>query len=289
MAELAKVYISELTTDPAVSPALSDIVLPWSRAGKTWKVDGDKIADLVNDKIKTELNLPNIAHYRKHDVTNLGADPELSAAHNISRIQQSIQNASDDGGGYVYVPFRGDGVYKTQTSTDTTTLTFINAGPVLASAPASAMVSILLKHNVMLVLDENVVIENQDPTRSIVGMVGMVGGGIYNAPINWDKVDWGTGVGFSGMFVPWRDGRMATFDFYPLTLLVLLCHEARIRGEVRAKSSGHMELSFFPRSHDGAMHSRHPSIDEAVAAFRKYLPDDHRIIYRAPMQQEIAA
>ena len=117
----------------------------------------------------------------------------------------------------------------------------------------------------------------------VMDICGMVGGGIYNAPINWDKVDWGSGVGFSGMFIPWRDGRMATFDFYPLTLLVLLCHEARIRGEVRAKGNGYLELSFFPRSHDGAMHARHPSIDDAVASFREYLPEDHRIIYRAPV------
>ncbi len=115
----------------------------------------------------------------------------------------------------------------------------------------------------------------------VMDICGMVGGGIYNAPINWDKVSWGNGTWHSGMFVPWRDGRMATFDFYPLTLLVLLCHEARIRCEIRAKASGHFELSFFQRSHEGGMAERHPNIDEAVAAFRQYLPSDHRIIYSA--------
>lgn len=122
----------------------------------------------------------------------------------------------------------------------------------------------------------------------VMDILGMVGGGIYNAPINWDKLDWGTGHSFSGMFVPWRDGRMATFDFYALTNLVFLCHEARIRCEVRSKSAGNFELSFFQRSHEGGIGRRHPNIDEAVTAFRQYLPADHRIIYRADDVQETA-
>lgn len=121
-----------------------------------------------------------------------------------------------------------------------------------------------------------------DFQAKVMDICGMVGGGIYNAPINWDKVQWGSGVRHSGMFVPWRDGSMATFDYYPLTMLVLLAHEARIRVEIRAKAAGHFELSFFQRSHEGGMSERHPSIDEAVAAFREYLPTDHRIKYRAP-------
>ncbi len=122
----------------------------------------------------------------------------------------------------------------------------------------------------------------------VMDICGMVGGGIYNAPINWEKVQWGIGHNHSGMFVPWRDGRMATFDFYPLTLLVLLAHEARIRVEIRAKSAGHFELSFFQRSHEGGMNTRHPSIDEAVAAFREYLGDGHRVSYVAPVESVAA-
>lgn len=123
----------------------------------------------------------------------------------------------------------------------------------------------------------------------VMDICGMVGGGIYNAPINWEKVQWGTGRDHSGMFIPWRDGKMSTFDYYPLTMLVLLCHEARIRCEIRARAAGHFELSFFQRSHDGAMHARHPSIDEAVAAFRAYLPEGHRIRYQMPAAEDEAA
>jgi len=114
----------------------------------------------------------------------------------------------------------------------------------------------------------------------VMDICGMVGGGIYNAPINWDKVDWGGGAGYAGMFVPWRDGRMATYDSNCLTLLVLLCHEARIRCSIRAKACGHFELGFWPRSNGSDIIASHPGIDEAVARFRTYLPTDHRIIYR---------
>ena len=116
-----------------------------------------------------------------------------------------------------------------------------------------------------------------DFQAKVMDILGMVGGGIYNAPINWEKVDWNCG---GGVFVPFRDGRMATFDFYPLTMLVFLCHEARIRCEINAKSHGHFELRFWQRSHEGGMAQRHPNLDEAVAAFRQYLPAGHRIIYR---------
>lgn len=125
----------------------------------------------------------------------------------------------------------------------------------------------------------------------VIDICGMVGGGIYNAPINWDKVDFGVGAkpGWGRMFVPWRDGRLATFDGHQLTLLVLLCHETRIRCEVQARAWGHLLLSFHERSHEGGTAVRHPDIDEAVAAFRRYLPTDHRAIYRAPAAQDEAA
>jgi hypothetical protein len=124
-----------------------------------------------------------------------------------------------------------------------------------------------------------------DDQARIMDIVGMVGGGIYNAPINWEKVDWRYG---GGVAVPFRDGRFSTFDFYALTQLVFLCHEARIRCEVRAQASGHFMLIFHPRRHEGGMASRHPNLDEAVAAFREYLPANHRIIYQMPVQAEAA-
>lgn len=133
--------------------------------------------------------------------------------------------------------------------------------------------------------------ETLSPFQAIVmDICGMVGGGIYNAPINWDRVEWGRGIegDFQFMVVPWRDGRMATFDGNALTLLVLLCHEARIRCDVRAKANGHFELLFHKRADQGSFAQRHPSIDEAVTAFWQYLPADHRIRFQ-PGAESVAA
>jgi hypothetical protein len=113
----------------------------------------------------------------------------------------------------------------------------------------------------------------------VMDILGMVAGGIYNAPIAWDAVQW-TGWGH-GIAVPWRSGNcFSTFDGSPLTRLVFLCHEARIRGEIRIHSPGYFLLCFWPRVAEGGIGERHPSLDEAVASFRAYLPDDHRVIYR---------
>lgn len=108
-------------------------------------------------------------------------------------------------------------------------------------------------------------------------ILGMVYGGIYNAPIVWDKVEWNTG---GGVWVTARDNGLATFDFAQLTRLVFLAHEARIRVEIRAKARGYFEISFFTRTHEGGMALRHPNLAEALADFRAYLPADHRILYR---------
>ncbi|MDO8912342.1 MAG: hypothetical protein Q8N10_03530 [Phenylobacterium sp.] len=110
----------------------------------------------------------------------------------------------------------------------------------------------------------------------VMDILGMVCGGIYNAPISWDKTEWNAG---GGMFVTLRDDGFSTFDFYKLTALVFLCHEARIRCEISAKARGYLELGFWQRGHQGGMGQRHPNLDEAVTAFRAYLPADHSIVY----------
>lgn len=119
-----------------------------------------------------------------------------------------------------------------------------------------------------------------DFQAKVMDILGIVGGGIYNAPIAWDAIQWKGWAG--GVAVPWRSGNsFATFDSAPLTRFVFLCHEARIRGEIRIHSPNHFLLCFWPRVAEGGVGERHPSLDEAVAGFREYLPADHRIIYRA--------
>lgn len=120
----------------------------------------------------------------------------------------------------------------------------------------------------------------------VMDILGMVGSGIYNAPIAWNGVQW-KGWG-GGIAVPWRHD-LSTFDFANLTRLVFLGHEARIRVEIRPHAPGHLLLCFWPRTDTGRSSQRHPNLDEAVAEFRKYLPADHRILYRAPAPAAEAA
>lgn len=115
----------------------------------------------------------------------------------------------------------------------------------------------------------------------VFDILGMVGGGIYNAPISWDTIQWGG----SWITVPWDRG-MATWDFGNLTMLVFLCHEARIRCSIQPHGPRHLALSFHQRQSGGDISVRHPNLDEAVAAFRGYLPSHHRIIHT---QAELAA
>jgi hypothetical protein len=121
----------------------------------------------------------------------------------------------------------------------------------------------------------------------VVDIIGMVGGGIYNAPICQPRaINWAHGG--AGVSLMWeRD--MASFDFNQLTLLVFLCHEARIRVQITSGGPKRLRLSFWQRvspEENGNMACYHPSLDEAVARFKAYLPVDHRIIYKAEPKAE---
>lgn len=124
--------------------------------------------------------------------------------------------------------------------------------------------------------------------RNVFDILGMTFGGIYNAPIAWDAVQW-KGWGRDGIFIPVGPRRsIATFDYACLTRLVFLCHESRIRCEIRPHGLNYLGLSFFQREATGGMGRRHPNLDEAVADFRAYLSAEHPIIYRAPETAEAA-
>lgn len=119
--------------------------------------------------------------------------------------------------------------------------------------------------------------------KRVVDIVGIVGNGIYNAPIS-QKIDWN--YGGRGVAVIWHR-EMSTWDFNQLTMLVFLCHEARIRCSIESAGPKMMRMCFFQRKDDGGMSVRHPNLDEAVADFRQYLPVEHRIIYRkSPAAEE---
>jgi hypothetical protein len=114
----------------------------------------------------------------------------------------------------------------------------------------------------------------------VIDIVGTALGGIYNAPIYWPTIEWDNGYGWNGMSITMSPDRdLATWDRGQLTLLVFLCHEARIRMEIRPAGMS-LRLRFWPRADNGPIAKRHPNIEEAVASFREQLPADHRIVYR---------
>lgn len=116
-------------------------------------------------------------------------------------------------------------------------------------------------------------------------ILGIVGGGIYNAPISWDAVYWQP----RQIIVPWRFNNVfGTFDFGGLTTFVFLCHEARIRGYLESGAPGGLRVWLSERSHEGGMSQRHPSIDEALAYFRAWFPANHPLAYRQP-QESVSA
>ena len=124
----------------------------------------------------------------------------------------------------------------------------------------------------------------------VFDILGMSLGGIHNAPICWDAVQWrGDGHGIAVPVKGWAI--FSTFDSPGLTCLVFLCHEARIRLDIRPNGPRGMLLRFHQRGvWDGGFNG-HPNLDEAVAKFRAYLPAGHRILFdRDPaVPDEVAA
>lgn len=111
--------------------------------------------------------------------------------------------------------------------------------------------------------------------RRAIDILGIIGGGIYNAPISWNAVVWHS----RSLIVKWTFGHsLSTWDFNQLTRFVFLCHEARIRGDIHPAMRD-LQIALHERSHAGNVAERHPSLDEAVAAWREELPRDHSIIY----------
>lgn len=62
-------------------------------------------------------------------------------------------------------------------------------------------------------------------------------------------------------------GDLATYDFTGLTRLVLMGHEQCIRVSIEGVKNGVMKISIWQRQREGAMHERHPTIEDAISKF----------------------
>lgn len=113
--------------------------------------------------------------------------------------------------------------------------------------------------------------------KRVFNILGIIGDGIYNAPISWKSVD--LNYGHNGVSVIWKY-ELATFDGEALTYLVFLCHEARIRCSIEGCGPRMMRMSFWQRTDSGARHKRHPDLEQAIANMREWLHHDNEIIHR---------
>jgi hypothetical protein len=73
----------------------------------------------------------------------------------------------------------------------------------------------------------------------------------------------------SGVSVKEPYGNYATFDYSDLTRLVVLAHDRMIRVEVRPGGKSALKFCMWKRHmREGAMHERHPTIEDATASIR---------------------
>lgn len=107
--------------------------------------------------------------------------------------------------------------------------------------------------------------------RAVDLLIAGLNTGPWNVPIKWERVDWrfGGGVRFT-----LRKSSLATFDFDHLTRLVILAHDRCIRVGVEPRSFQYLAITMYPRKSEGAMHDRHPTIEEAIARLRADRPSE---------------
>ncbi len=96
--------------------------------------------------------------------------------------------------------------------------------------------------------------------RQVAEVLSVVGGGIYNAPINAARVNWYDQEW--GVEVTWR-GSMANWDSCALSVLVIECHRRMLRVEIEPCNMQHLKLTFHQRkSREGGMGERLPELRE---------------------------
>lgn len=118
--------------------------------------------------------------------------------------------------------------------------------------------------------------------RRVFTILGVVGGGVYNAPIEWESIEWAR----TWIFLNWR-ASLSTVDFRGLTDAVLLAHDAGIRFQI-APNMRRLKLGFHERERQAeGMHltQGHPSIEQSIARHRQRFPASHHIHLEQALEQ----
>lgn len=96
--------------------------------------------------------------------------------------------------------------------------------------------------------------------KEVANILGYVGCGIYNAPINPEKVKWGDDYCVE---VNWSK-ELANWDFRGLTQLVIECHRRMIRVSIEPNMKN-LKLMFWQRhSRTGGISERLPDIEAMI-------------------------
>lgn len=102
----------------------------------------------------------------------------------------------------------------------------------------------------------------------VAEIIGVIYKGIYHIPttVQHKRTEWHS-ESWIEITVPCG---LSTYDGSELTNLIVLCHDAAIRLEIRAASKGYLRLCFSPRdANSQSIFSGHPSIENAVTSARR--------------------
>jgi hypothetical protein len=98
--------------------------------------------------------------------------------------------------------------------------------------------------------------------REVANILGYVGNGLYNAPINIEKIDWTHPYIIE---VVWSS-YMASWDFPVLTRLWVECTRRMVRVSVEGCAPRRLKLQFHKRhQRNGDVFERLPDVEELVA------------------------
>lgn len=120
-----------------------------------------------------------------------------------------------------------------------------------------------------------------DFQKRAINVLGIVGGGIYNCPVSWNTVKWWP----RQLIFTWYGNGFGTWDYHNLTTFMLLCHKARIRGYIGPCNQKYLHVFLSEREHEGAIHTRHPNLEEALEQFNSWYPHEHPITYPGDKEQ----
>lgn len=106
--------------------------------------------------------------------------------------------------------------------------------------------------------------------KRVGDLLGEVFRGLYNAPVNYEKVEWHDPRCITVNI----DRTLSTVDFNDLTLLVFLAHDFSLRVEISSRTFKHMQLMFHKRPRGNSNMNCHPTLEEALERYRARYPKD---------------